>query len=300
MATKKYLCKTCGYVHEGDTPPTVCPVCKVGVSEFELQAQPKKGMLADKNSNAYIIIYSTVMVVVVAFLLAFTALSLKDRQAKNVLNEKKSAILLSLGAEDQDYDKFIEAIAVDAEGNIVEDMTEDDVIKMLDDLKSTFAGDIYPIFKAKDGRVVVPVFGNGLWNIIWGYVALESDMNTISGVVLDHAGETPGLGAEIATPKHQAMYKGKTIFNGEEFVAVKLMKGGATNPEHEVDAITGGTKTSDGVSAMLFDSLEKYVAYFNKMHADASDVEVEEVEIVLDNDDMPAEQAEVESNSVNE
>ena len=245
----------------------------------------------NKNSNAYIIIYSTVMVVVVAFLLAFTALSLKSRQDVNILNEKKSAILLSLGAEDQDYDKFITAIAVDADGNKVEEIKSEDVIKMLDDLKVTFEGEAYPIFVAKDGRVVVPVFGNGLWNIIWGYVALESDMNTISGVVLDHAGETPGLGAEIATAKHQSMYKGKKIFDDAEFVAVKLMKGGATkaNIEHEVDAITGGTKTSDGVSDMLFKSLEKYVAYFNKSKSSVAAPD-EDTEVV----------AEVEPNSENE
>ncbi len=264
MATKKYLCKTCGYIHEGDNPPTICPVCKVGASEFELQAEPKKGMFSDKNSNAYIITYSTVMVVVVAFLLAFTALSLKSRQDANILNEKKSAILLSLGEADKEYDEFITAFAIDASGAVVDGIEGEAVINMLSDLKSTFQGESFPIFKSADGRVVVPVFGSGLWNSIWGYVALEADMNTIAGIVLDHAGETPGLGAEIATAKHQAMYKGKSIFDGENFVAVKLVKGGASeaNAQHEVDAITGGTKTSDGVSAMLFSSLNNYVSYF--------------------------------------
>ncbi len=264
MATNKYICKTCGYIHEGDNPPANCPVCKVDASDFELQAEPKKGIFSDKNSNAYIIIYSTVMVVLVAFLLAFTALSLKSRQDANILNEKKNAILLSLGEADNNYDEFITAFAVDANGAVVEGIEGEAVINMLSDLKSTFAGESYPIFKAADGRIVVPVFGSGLWNSIWGYVALEADMSTIAGIVLDHAGETPGLGAEIATAKHQAMYKGKSIFEGDDFVSVKLVKGGATeaNIAHEVDAITGGTKTSDGVSAMLFDSLDKYVSYF--------------------------------------
>ncbi len=295
MATKKYLCKTCGYIHDGDNPPVECPVCKVGASEFELQAEPRKGILGDKNSNAYIIIYSTVMVVVVAFLLAFTALSLKSRQDANILNEKKSAILLSLGEAEQNYDEFITAFAVDASGAVVEGVEGEAVINMLSDLKSTFQGDSFPIFKSADGRVVVPVFGSGLWNSIWGYVALDSDMNTITGIVLDHAGETPGLGAEISTAKHQALYKGKSIFDGDDFVSVKLVKGGATeaNLAHEVDAITGGTKTSDGVSAMLFDSLDKYVAYLkaNKI------VEVKEVLIC---DEELSEQAVNESNNVNE
>ncbi len=226
----------------------------------------------NKNSNVYIIVYSTVMVVVVAFLLSFTALSLQKRQAENVLNEKQNAILASLGMVDDkgavtaSYGETITAFAVNANGEKVEiDAAKyKSALDMLADLKSTFAGDAYPVFMASDGRVVVPVFGNGLWNSIWGYVALESDMNTISGVILDHAGETPGLGAEIATAKHQAQYKGKSIFNGDEFVSIRLVKGGATeaNIEHEVDGISGGTKTAEGVNNMLFDSLSKYLAFF--------------------------------------
>ncbi len=218
----------------------------------------------NKNSNIYIITYSTVMVVLVAFLLAFTAMSLKSRQAANILNEKKNAILASLGEQDKSYDEFISAFAIDASGTVIEGIEGADVLSMLDDLKSTFAGSEYPVFKAADGRVVVPIFGAGLWNSIWGYVALESDLNAISGVVLDHAGETPGLGAEIATPKHQAQYAGKSIFEGDNFVSITLVKGGATeaNIAHEVDGISGGTKTADGVTAMFNDSLSKYVEYF--------------------------------------
>ncbi|MFI3323352.1 MAG: NADH:ubiquinone reductase (Na(+)-transporting) subunit C [Rikenellaceae bacterium] len=219
----------------------------------------------NKNSNIYIIIYSTVMVVVVAFLLAFTAMSLKDLQAANILNEKQNAILVSLGAADKSYDDYITAFAVDAAGQKVAGIEGAEVLDMLADLKSTFEGDIYPVFQAEDGRVVVPISGNGLWGAIWGYVALESDMNTISGVVFDHAGETPGLGAEIATTKHQAQYVGKSIFDEGEFVSITLVKGGATqaNFMHEVDGISGGTKTADGVTAMFNSSLAKYVAYFN-------------------------------------
>ncbi len=228
----------------------------------------------NKNSNVYIIIYSTVMVVVVAFCLAFTALSLKPLQDKNILNEKQQAILKSLGeADGASYDDLITAFAVDKNGNKVEGISGDAALDMLADLKTTFEGEAFPIFQTKDGRVVVPVFGNGLWNSIWGYVALEPDMNTVSGIVLDHAGETPGLGAEIATAKHQAQYVGKKIFEGDNFVAIKLVKGGATeaNIDHEVDAISGGTKTGDGVSAMLFNSLNNYVSFF-KSAADSNNV----------------------------
>ena len=219
-----------------------------------------------KNGNLYIVIYSVVMVVVVAVLLSVTALSLQQRQNDNVLNEKKNAILQSLGkfengAATVSYDEYVEAFAVDADGNVIESIDSDKVIDLLFDLKGAIENQTYPVFKSADGRYVFPVTGNGLWDVIWGYVALEADLNTISGVVLDHKGETPGLGAEIATPKHQAMYKGKKIFEGSEFVSVTLRKGGAKDPLHEVDAITGGTKTSDGVSAMLYDCLKNYLPF---------------------------------------
>ena len=100
--------------------------------------------------------------------------------------------------------------------------------------------------------MVIPVTGMGLWGPVWGYIALEKDMDTVAGIIMAHKGETPGLGAEIATPKYQAQFVGKKIFKGDEFVSVKLRKGGAQDPEHEVDAISGGTKTSDGVTAMLY------------------------------------------------
>ncbi len=210
----------------------------------------------NKNSNLYIVIYSTVMVVVVATLLAVAALALKSRQDANILNEKKEAILASLSLQGQNYDEVIEAFVVNEKG---EKMEGADPIQLLFDLPTAFAENTLPVFQAADGRIVVPVSGVGLWGPMWGYVALEKDMNTISGIVLDHAGETPGLGAEVATPKHQAMYKGKTIFEGEEFVSVTLRKGGAKDPNHEVDAISGGTKTSDGVTAMLKTSLGAYL-----------------------------------------
>lgn len=210
----------------------------------------------NKNSNTYIVIYSTVMVVVVATLLAVAALALKSRQDANILNEKKEAILASLSAGDQSYDEYINAYVVNEAGDKIEGQ---DPLQLLFDLKTAFAEKTLPVFEAQDGRIVVPVSGVGLWGPMWGYVALEQDRNTIAGIVLDHAGETPGLGAEVATPKHQAMYKGKTLFEGDEFVSVTLRKGGAKDPKHEVDAISGGTKTSDGVTAMLKSSLGAYL-----------------------------------------
>ncbi len=275
---KSYVCNVCGYVHKGDTLPTECPVCKQPASVFV--AIKPKGLLSDKNSNAYILTYSTIMVVVVALALAFVALSLKDLQQANILNEKKQAILLSLGAPTENYDEFVDAYAINSEGQKVEGVDDEGVIDMLSDLPATFKSGYLPVFEAKDGRIVVPVTGTGLWGAVWGYVALKSDMSTISGIVMDHAGETPGLGAEIATDKHQAQYVGKTIFNGNEFVSITLVKGGvkagSASAAHEVDGITGGTKTGDGVTAMFSESLGKYVPFFNAKRANLKSNNVNE------------------------
>ena len=257
MATKKFKCTVCGYIHEGDAAPEKCPVCMAPASAFvELKDEKKKGLFSDKNGNAYIIMYSTVMVVIVATLLALAALGLQKRQYENELNEKKHAILASLSAGDRSYDEFIDAYVVDKDGRRVDG---EDVFALLNDLPGTFEAGKFPIFEARDGRVVIPVTGMGLWGPVWGYVALEKDMNTVAGIIMAHKGETPGLGAEIATPKYQANFVGKTIFDGDKFVSVTLRKGGAKDPAHEVDAISGGTKTSDGVTAMLYNSMEHYL-----------------------------------------
>lgn len=253
MATKKFKCNVCGYIHEGDAAPDKCPVCAAPASEFTELKEPKKGL--DTNSNTYIILYSTVMVVIVAVLLAVAALALKPRQDANDLNEKKRNILASLSAENESYDQFIDAYVIDGQGQ----RTDGDVFALLNDLPTAFAEGKFPVFEARDGRMVIPVTGSGLWGPIWGYVALEKDMNTVAGIIMAHKGETPGLGAEIATPKYQANFVGKTIFEGDQFVSVTLRKGGAKDPAHEVDAISGGTKTSDGVTAMLYNSLEHYL-----------------------------------------
>ncbi len=251
----------------------------------------KKGW--DTNSNSYIIVYSVVMVVIVATLLALAAMGLKSRQEANELNEKKQSILAALYAGEAatqgvkiaeltasiNYDELISAYVVNENGEKI----EGNVFELLKDLKSAFEAKKFPVFEAKDGRVVVPVTGVGLWGPVWGYVALEKDMSTVAGIVLDHKGETPGLGAEIATPKFQKVFIGKQMFEGEEFVSVKLVKGGLKNPAHEVDAISGGTKTSDGVSAAIHDSFVNYLPLLKAKKPVTETVVYEEVESNAEN-----------------
>ena len=144
------------------------------------------------------------MVVLVAALLAVTSLSLKSRQNANVMNEKKNAITTALGLPNGSYDSVIDAYVVNAEGTRIESSVSP--LDMLFDLKATFAEGAYPVFEDKqDGRVVVPVTGTGLWGDIWGYVALDADMNTISGVILrqrkrDHRVWVPRLQLQSLAP----------------------------------------------------------------------------------------------------
>ncbi len=287
---KQFKCNVCGYIHEGDAAPEKCPVCNVPATEFTEIVAPKKSWWKNTDSNVYIIVYAVVMVVIVATMLALAALGLKERQEANQLNEKKMSILSALYAGEaaqQDvpaleliekngikYDEVIEAYVVDAEGKRV----DGDVFALLNDLKSAFTDGKFPIFEAKDGRMVVPVTGGGLWGPVWGYVALEKDMSTVAGIVLDHSGETPGLGAEIATPKFQKQFVGKSMFEGEEFVSVKIVKGGLKKPAHEVDAISGGTKTSEGVSAAINDSFVNYLPLLKSKRQAVAAPAVEQVE----------------------
>jgi Na+-transporting NADH:ubiquinone oxidoreductase subunit C len=148
-------------------------------------------MKFNTNSNTYIIIYSVVMVVIVAVLLSLAALGLKSRQDENILNEKKTQIVKALGEDPATvaYDSVIaKAVILDAAGNVVSENVGE-VFTALNDLKGSFAAERFPLFIANSG-VVVPLYGAGLWGPIWGYIALDADMNTVKGIVLDHAGDS--------------------------------------------------------------------------------------------------------------
>lgn len=239
----------------------------------------------NKNSNTYIIGYSVIMVVIVALVLAFASLSLQGKQDANVVVEKKGAILMSIG-EGMDADKVVDKTAyvneqyakyiVDSYAvNVAGDKVEGaDAFNLLRNLKGEYdkpaAERALPIFVSRteegEDRYILPVWGVGLWGPVWGYIALKSDWDTISGVVFDHKGETPGLGAEITTPQFEDQFIGKTIFNADDMVAISVLKGvgSSAGNNNAVDAISGGTITSRGVESMIKDCLADYTAYIKK------------------------------------
>ena len=247
-------------------------------------------------SNKYIYIYTTVMVVVVAALLALAATLLKPFQDKNAQVETMQNILKAAGiastAEDAEalYDEYIrEELTIDAAGDVVARYAPDGSLlagqgtRAFDiSMKNALAEGkdaAFPVFVCRKGEAdsyIVPLYGKGLWGPIWGYITFESDMNTVAGVSFGHQGETPGLGAEIVGDAFQQPFAGKRIFDdNRKFTSVTVQKGGVKNykgaPIHAVDAISGGTITSTGVSDMLRDCLTCYIPFFSRMQNEGLD-----------------------------
>jgi Na+-transporting NADH:ubiquinone oxidoreductase subunit C len=216
------------------------------------------------------------MVLVVASALAFTASALKDLQNANVRKEKMQNILATIGVTtDRDqaetlYQKYItSAISLTEEGSVDTEVNAFE-INLNNELKKPVSEQRFPLYEADvDGKkyFIIPLRGAGLWNAIWGYIALEEDKNTIKGAVFDHVGETAGLGAEITQKWFQDRFLGEKVFdtNGT-LVGINVSK---TNndpkdldkEDHEVDAISGATITGDGVTAMIMERLTHYLPY---------------------------------------
>lgn len=167
------------------------------------------------------------------------------------------------------FEEQVEQVVIDASGEELESMQADDV-DLAKEKKKPETERKYPLYVYnQDGSkyYILSVRGSGLWDAIWGNIALKSDLNTVVGAAFDHAGETPGLGAEIKdNPTFPAQFKGKEIYtdNGR-YVSITVRKGGARDPEHEVDAISGATVTCDGVTDMLYDGIKNYEPYFNSI-----------------------------------
>lgn len=218
------------------------------------------------NSNSYTIIYASVMVVIVAFLLAFVNSSLRDLQGKNVELDTKKQILSALGITevkdaDAEFSKVVKSDMIVAEDGSLKEYDGKFVTAYEKEFKENGRAHVFVCEIDGKTKYVVPVYGAGLWGAIWGYIALDEDKNTVFGTYFSHASETPGLGAEIATPRFQTSFIGKHVMEGGS-VALSVVKNGkVANPEFEVDGISGGTITSNGVDAMLKNCMGQYTKF---------------------------------------
>ena len=229
------------------------------------------------NSNSYTIIYSAVIVVIVAFLLAFVFQGLKPQQDANVALDKKKQILnalnirdLSNEVADKTYKEVVEADEIiDAQGhvlNVGKPGGEQAGFKL--ESKDYKAGRLALYVCKVNGqrKYVIPVYGMGLWGPISGYIALNEDKATVYGVYFNHESETAGLGAEIKdNAAWQAKFKGKKLFAGGNDKAIALgVEKKVDDPATQVDAVTGATLTSNGVRDMLHEGLSKYLVFLNE------------------------------------
>lgn len=259
-----------------------------------------------QQSNTYIILFSVGLTVVLGGLLAFAATSLKPAQQRSVeLDTQKqilNAVINTSELNPQEiqgkYKAQIESFVVNYQG---EEITDDGTgkapvaekvnirkefkkittaEKLVAAQKQDAANEILasvqlPVFKfagkgeGEEDAYILPTYGNGLWNNIWGFIALKSDLNTIKGVSFDHVGETPGLGARITESEIQGRYKDKQIYDGGALVSVTMVKGEGT-PEanlgsHKVDGMSGATLTANGVNAMLELYFKCYEPYLKRI-----------------------------------
>ncbi|MGM0478045.1 MAG: NADH:ubiquinone reductase (Na(+)-transporting) subunit C [Bacteroidota bacterium] len=237
-------------------------------------------MAINKDGNGYTIGFSVALVIVVGVVLSSLSIGLDPLKKANVAVKKKMDILSAIGVEstrkngEERYDKYVEdSYVISAQGEIQKDLPKEktafylDVQKQYRDKNIKKEDRLYPIFEAKkDGNkvFVLPVVGKGLWGPIWGYIALEDDYKTISGVSFDHQGETPGLGAEIKQDFFEEQFEGEKIAKKRSFAGIEVVKDGSGTEPQKVDGITGGTITSKGVEEMVNRTMKVYQKYFSK------------------------------------
>lgn len=239
------------------------------------------------NGNTYTIVYSTIIVVLVAAILAFASSALKPMQDANIKAETISQMLDAAGIQAKDtpttneqiLDKYAEtvteAFVIDLDGKKIKDLSIDRKnLELQDDLKAQNTNikngkdALLPVYKFNNGTTVIPVYGAGLWGPVWGYVALNDDLLTIAGAYFDHASETPGLGAKIKDdPEFRKKFQGEKLNLTRLENPFDIAKGAPVGnlDDNQVDAITGATMTSKGLDAAIDTWIKAYAAYLNKV-----------------------------------
>ena len=243
-----------------------------------------------QQSNTYIIVYSAVLTIILGLLLSGSAQVLGPWQQESIALDKKKQILGAVISADEIaamtpeevnafYSSRISSTVVDITGKeVTTEGVSAEKVEIAKDYKKAAEERAYPIFifhaEGKPEQVesyIFPMYGAGLWDAIWGYLALDTDLNTIAGITLAHAAETPGLGARITEAKVQERYVGKKIFDESGALVTVMMQKGEnkdyTSDPHKVDGMSGATITGDGVNNMLKAYMGCYEAYIKSKSA---------------------------------
>lgn len=232
----------------------------------------------NRQSNTYTIIYSAILVLVVGVVLSVVYQALRPKQVENIANDTKRQILASARITPEKgqtigdlYNQHIsDSFIVNSNGQKVDSSTNPFDVNVSLEVKKPAEERLLPVFECSTDngtKYILPVYGAGLWGPIWGYVAFDDNGDTIYGAYFAHQGETPGLGAEIEKPAFSGQFDGKNVFSPSgEFTSVAVVKNGKEPQDRAwVHAVSGGTITSQGVQAMLQDSLEPYAAFLSSM-----------------------------------
>lgn len=221
---------------------------------------------------------------VCSIIVSAAAVGLRSKQRVNAALDKQTKILevsgvdMSAGSVPDLYSQFIEAKLVDfSTGEFVEKTPDGltatqydqraaakdpkEAVSIPDDIDQAKIhsrapyGIVY-LVKQPQGddvnRVILPIHGKGLWSMMYAFVAVETDGNTVDGIIYYEQGETPGLGGEVENPNWRAQFVGKKLYDENLKPAIKIVKGGApAGSEHGVDALSGATLTSKGVQGQF-------------------------------------------------
>lgn len=235
-----------------------------------------------QHSTSQVVMFTVGMTSIVALLLAGMFTFLKPVHDTNEALYNKKQILGALNAplgiiadnltdaQVAKYFENVEQLVVDSKGKVVDGIKAEEV-NMEKEEKKSVTDRKYPVFimnNEGEKYYILSVRGNGLWDKIWGWIALESDLNTVAGAAFGHKGETPGLGAEIKdNAGWKAQFAGEKIYNDAgEYVSVDIVKGGADPADiNGVDAISGATVTCVGAAEMLYKGIEFYLPYLNSI-----------------------------------
>ena len=236
----------------------------------------------NRDSNLYTFLFVGLLIVGIASILTYTARTLKPMQDENVRNEKMQNILSTVGVNvsreqaESNYKKFIsQELSLKLDGSVNQSLNPFSDIDLVKELKKDYQNQHFPLYVAEiesEKFYIVELRGFGLWDAIWGYISFESDFNTIKGASFDHKGETAGLGAEITQEWFKKSFEKEKIFNDYgDFVGVTVLKGNndagnLDKNDHEVDAISGSTITGDGVTAMIYERIQNYIPFIDKMN----------------------------------